>query len=105
MTIEITNDLPEINLMPASEIEEIAQNVRTILNTMQNTVPLDREFGVDSSLIDMPISAAKARATANIATAINTYEPRARVKEVHFSGDNLEGLADFTVTVELVNDG
>ena len=103
MTIEITNDLPEINLMPETEIEEIAQNVRTILNTMQNTVPLDREFGIDASLIDMPITAAKARATANIATAINNYEPRARVKEVHFSGDNLEGLAKFTVILEINN--
>lgn len=105
MTIEVTNDLPEINLMPETEIEEIAQNIRTILNTVQGSVPLDREFGIDSTLIDMPINAAQAKATANIATAINTYEPRARVKNVSFNGNNLEGLADFKVTVELINSG
>ena len=86
-----------------SEIAEIAQNIKTILNTVQGTVPLDRNFGVDASLIDMPISAAKTKATANITTAINNYEPRARVKSVAFKGDNLDGLADFTVTVELVD--
>lgn len=105
MTIEISNDLNEINLIPTDEVEEITQNIKVILNTLQGQVPLDREFGVDSSLIDMPISAARAKATANITTAINTYEPRARVKSVDFSGDNTDGIANFKVTVELVNIG
>lgn len=102
MTIEVTNDFTEINLIPATEIEEIAQNIKTILNTVKGTVPLDRDFGVDSELLDMPINAAQAKATANIVTAINNYESRARVKKVDFNGNNLDGLADFKVTVEIV---
>lgn len=105
MTIEITNDLNEIALIPENEIEEISQNIKMILNTMQGQVPLDREFGVDSTLLDMPISAARTKATANITTAINSCEPRARVKKVDFDDDNLDGLANFRVTVELINSG
>lgn len=101
MTIEVTNDFAEINLIPTTEIEEITQNIKTILGTAKGTVPLDRNFGVDSTLLDMPINAIQAKATANITTAINNYEPRARVKKVTFDGNNLEGLAHFTVTVEI----
>ena len=37
--------LSEVNFAPASERDEVVQNVRTILATRVGTVPLDRDFG------------------------------------------------------------
>lgn len=88
--------------MPENELEEIAQNVRMIITTLKKQVPFDRDFGLDSALVDMPVNVAQARATANIVTEVNKYEPRVKVKKVNFSGDGIEGLVVASVIVEVV---
>ena len=40
-------EIKEINLQPENEIEEIIQNVSTILTTRKGSVPLDRGFGIN----------------------------------------------------------
>lgn len=78
-------DLKEINIKPKTEEEEVLQNVKTILATVKGTVPLDREFGVDGKVMDLPISVVQAKITAAIVKAINRFEPRARVKKVTYN--------------------
>jgi len=68
----------------ATGVDEILQNVRMILTTTVLSVPLDREFGIDFSIVDQPTEAARARLRAEIYTKIRRYEPRAAVKEVAF---------------------
>ena len=41
-----------VKIIPESEIEEILQNIKTILSTYKGTVPLMRDFGIDPNLID-----------------------------------------------------
>lgn len=101
MTLDITPDLTSVNLMPATELEEIVQNVATILLTPKFTVPLDRSFGLDGKFIDEPINAAQARAVAEITEAVNSQEPRVRVKKVFFGG-NLSGNVNLTVKIEII---
>ena len=100
MTTDITLDLTDISLMPASETEEIIQNVQMILMTQKYTVPLDRGFGIDGKFIDEPIVAAQARATSEITSAVNSQEPRARVKKVFFDGDET-GRLGIRVRIEI----
>lgn len=100
MLTDVTVDLTNINLMPATEAEEVVQNVRMILATMKGTVPLDRSFGIDGRFIDEPISAARARAAAEITSAIHEQEPRAKVKKIFFDGD-ISGKLDVRVRIEL----
>ena len=88
--------------MPENELEEIAQNVRMIITTLKKQVPLDRDFGLDSALIDMPSNVAQVRATANIVTEVNKCEPRVKVKKVNFSGEAMEGVLVSSVVVEIV---
>lgn len=103
MTIDVTAaTLSDVKIMPATELEEIAQNVAMILATEKFSVPLDRTFGVDANLIDLPINAAQAKLTAEIATAIREQEPRARVKKCFFSGDVDDGQLIATVRIEVV---
>ena len=100
MTTDITLDLTDISLMPATETEEIIQNVRMILMTQKYTVPLDRGFGIDGKFIDEPIPAVQARATSEITSAVNKCEPRARVKKVFFDGDE-SGRLGIRVRIEI----
>lgn len=63
-------------------IDEIIQNVKLILNTPKGSVPLDREFGIDWSVIDRPINKIIPKLKAHVIKQIHKYEPRARVKKV-----------------------
>ena len=82
------SQLNEIKILPENELEEIAQNVRTILATVKNSVPLDRGFGIDKQILDLPIGIARAKITAAVVVAINKFEPRVRVKRVFYSDSN-----------------
>ena len=101
----VTSDLAEINFMPQTELEEIIQNVKTILTTVQGEVPLDRKLGVDANILDLPISIAQAKITAAIVKAINEFEPRARVKQVTFKNsltETADGILRPVIDIELI---
>ena len=74
----------EINFAPESLEAELAQNIRTIFRTAKYSVPLDREFGLNTVLLDQPVNVAQALLTNEIASAIEKYEPRVRVSEIRF---------------------
>lgn len=76
-----------IQFSPGNELEEIVQNVRTILSTPKGSVPLDREFGIDLSYLDSPTPVAEAKLTTEIIVAVKRYEPRVSVTAVSFTGD------------------
>ena len=99
--LDITATLDGVNFAPASELEEIAQNVRTILTTFKKTVPMDREFGISADTADLPIAAAQAAMTAEIVAAINYYEPRARVVSVDYEGVETDGIVRPKVRIKV----
>lgn len=72
-------------------IRQVLQNVRMIVTTVIGSVPLDRDFGIDATFVDMPINIAPSKLTAEIIGAIRRYEPRALVKQVRFEGDGMTG--------------
>ena len=93
-----------VSLAPSSNFEEIAQNIRTLLLTPKGSVVLDRDFGVDYSLLDLPIDIAKARLTAEIAAAINRYEPRAKLLAADYSQSvPLNGALNVVLTLDIVD--
>ena len=100
---EVTNTLSNINFSPASGLEEIAQNVQTIISTVQETVPLYRDFGIDPDMIDQPLNESiKNKIVLQIVDRVNRYEPRVRVRDVSFSGNTLDGELKVTVQVEVI---
>jgi len=75
---------PTTVVIGATGLEEIYQNVRTILATRKGSVVLDREFGVDQTFLDQPTSLAMAKALPSIVEAVEKYEPRVKVTAVEW---------------------
>lgn len=75
----------------ATGLTEIMQNVRTIVSTTMGTVPLEREFGIDTGALDNPLPVTRVRMTGRIIEAIQLYEPRVEVTKVNYQVDALEG--------------
>ena len=78
----------KINLAPETTVEEVLQNVATIISTPKYTVPLDRGFGLSQRFVDMPMPTAQAILVSEVFDAIEKYEPRAEVVEVTFEQDD-----------------
>ncbi len=91
----------EIDFAPASVVEEVMQNVRTLLCTKKFSVPLDRALGLDFSALDRPLPHAMAGLRVEIIEAIRKHEPRAVVKRVDFDGDGIDGRLVPKVTVTI----
>lgn len=102
MLVEIPVERDYISIVPENEFEEIAQNVQMIITTLKGQVPMDRDFGINAVLADMPINIAQTRIAAEIVTAVNDFEPRVKVRKVNFSGDKIDGVVVSSVTVEIV---
>ena len=86
----------------ATGVAEVIQNVRMILTTPIFSVPLDRDFGTDFSLLDNPQPMAMAKLTNAIFVAIRKYEPRVEIIGVDFlhdAGDLLDGKIIPKVTI------
>ena len=81
-----------INFNPETEVEEILQNVRTILATRIGTVPLHRDFGISWEMLDRPLPVAKMLLQVAVIDAISEFEPRAEVKSVEFEGDAVDAM-------------
>lgn len=68
----------------ATGVEEIIQNVRTIISTITGTVPLDRAFPGIESPLDLPLPTAQAQLSASIFHAIQKHEPRVKVRGISY---------------------
>lgn len=105
MSFLVTADTkPAINFAPATIAEEVLQNVQTILTTIKYSVPLDRNFGIDGSVVDLPIDVARAKITNEVFRAIRQYEPRAKIESITFTGEETGKLVP-TVEVKIDETG
>jgi phage baseplate assembly protein W len=82
--------------------DEIFQNIRFIILTEYFSVPLDREFGFDYSMIDKPMAVAEAVLAQEVAMKISLYEPRAQFRSISYVRDELIGKLSPSVVVALL---
>ena len=73
-----SNDDLKINFAPKTMIEEVIQNVRTLISTIKWQIPLAR---------DMPILQAKARLSQEIIQCLKRCEQRAQIQKIEFETD------------------
>ena len=92
-----------IDFAPATEAAEILQNVRTIITTTQYSVPLDRDFGINADMLDLPMNVAQARLQSEIITAIKKYEKRVEITSISFTG-TADGVLVPKVQVKIKNE-
>ena len=100
MIVDIS-PLNKISFSPATERDEIVQNVATIISTVRYSVPYDREFGINPEYLDDPSLISRSRLIADIVAKIKKYEPRAKVVSVDFKEDGAEGILKPIVRIDL----
>lgn len=105
-TYSVTSDNTPVKF-GLSGVEEVRQNIRAIVSTIQGTCPFHRDFGIDSEIVDLPTPAAAALLQVSIINAIETYEPRALVTDVEIKteGSRLVPKISFTLREEGENGG
>lgn len=81
-----------INFRPANILEEIFQNINTILGTYKFSVPLFRDFGFQAEFIDRPMSILQPLFVREAVETIEKYEPRVIVEEVKMTAE-IDGIA------------
>lgn len=79
-------------------VEEVMQNVATLIGTDTGSVPLARAMGTPQDIVDQPQSVAGAQLQATITRAVRTYEPRAEVESVALVPD-ADGRLKATVKI------
>ena len=93
--------LENIQIIPQNDVEEIIQNLHTILSTPKGSVPMYREFGIDASVIDVNVNAAMSLMVNAIYEAIETFEPRAEIVGVTFKDPETQGKLIPVVEVKI----
>jgi phage baseplate assembly protein W len=88
-----------LRINPQTEIEEIVQNVKTILSTPKGSVPLLRDFGISVDLIDTLTPELQMRVKEEVFLQIERWEKRAKVKKVSVLASD-DGKAKITVTLQ-----
>ncbi|QLG39401.1 GPW/gp25 family protein [Paenibacillus sp. E222] len=85
-----------------SGVEEVKQNIRTIIKTIMGTCPMHRDFGIDPIVIDMPTPAAAALLEVAALSAIENFEPRVLVTDitVNIDENSLVPIVYFTLREE-----
>lgn len=92
----------KVNFRPANVLEEIFQNINTILSTSKYSVPLFREFGTNAFFVDKPMTTIQPSLIAEIIEVVETYEPRVFVEEVKMDGD-IDGQLYPTLIIQIRN--
>lgn len=82
---------------PLENQDDILRCLNTLLMTPAGTVPLDRDFGIDNSLLGYSIDVAQSLLAVEIIDKVAKYEPRASVLELE-----LEPNAEGQITAKVV---
>ena len=81
---------------------QVAENLALLYATREGEQPLDREFGLSTDFLNLPMPAARAQLSAQIIRKTSQYESRARVVKVEWEDTNAaQGKLCPKVVVEL----
>ena len=83
--------LKEIDLAPANVHQAVLQNIAVILDTVQGSCPMFRDFGLPGSLYGRPQPVVENIMVGYLYDQIEEFEPRARVTDIQFEHDAVTG--------------
>ncbi|MEK4713481.1 hypothetical protein [Sporosarcina sp. FSL K6-5500] len=101
MIYTVTMNPKEINFSPATVLEEIFQNVYTIISTTFFSVPLFREFGTSAAYLDNPNIIAQSKLVGEIIEKVELYESRVIVEEVRFASEQMDGFLQPILSIRI----
>jgi len=101
---QILGTPPKQIIFGARGLVSIFQNIKTLLTTWRGEVFYNRDFGLDSRLIDQPINTVYADLIINITEQLIKYEPRVDIVSIAFTeSDALEGRIVPLITFKVKN--
>lgn len=74
----------EVDFAPSTVAKEVLQNVRTILDTVVGSVPLERNIGISWDYVGKPMPVAMDMLRIAVNDAIAMQEPRAQILSITF---------------------
>lgn len=74
----------KVNFAPSTVAAEVLQNVRTILDTIVGSVPLERDVGISWDYVGKPMPVAMDSLRVAVNDAITAQEPRAKILSIDF---------------------
>ena len=83
--------LTEIDLAPANDHQAVIQNIAVILDTVQGSCPMFRDFGLPGSLYGRPQPVVENILVGYLYDQIEEFEPRAQVADITFEHDAATG--------------
>ena len=84
MTIDLKNITVAFDYT-SGDIADIKRCLECLYQTAEGPCPLDREFGLNTDFVGMPMDVAKSQFAVEIIDKTDRYEPRATVKDINFS--------------------
>ncbi|MDL2279062.1 hypothetical protein LJC15_00160 [Desulfovibrio sp. OttesenSCG-928-G11] len=88
----VDTTLPAAVELNAPGLVGLAQEVRIVMTTRKGSLPLDRDFGIDFTVIDQPINRVLPVYVAEVARQIEKYVPRVKVLSVEFRPPRSEAV-------------
>jgi hypothetical protein len=98
MTIDLSNITVAFDYSDG-EVADIKRCLECLYQTPEGTCPLDREFGLNTDFVAMPLDVAKNLFTVEITEKTERYEPRATIKNIDFGIDSDNGQMKAMVTI------
>lgn len=83
--------------------EEVQENVKNILSRYKGNVPLNREKGIDSDLVDQPVEFIELAGIIAAKKEIERDEPRFIVKSIKTSSDGANGDVHFEIAGVIID--
>ena len=74
----------KVDFAPSTVAKEVLQNVRTILDTVVGTVPLERNIGISWDYVGKPMPVAMDMLRVAVNNTISRQEPRAQILSIKF---------------------
>lgn len=81
-------------------LDDIRQCLQTLMATIRGSVFLDRELGIDGTVIDMPINRVGKLFEA-VHEAVEIYEPRVNILEIKPYKSDMDGQLQVKVKFEI----
>ncbi len=71
--------------------KDIFEKIMFLLTLVKGTIPMNREIGMESDILDLPVYEAQSRYTVSAMELIENFETRVKVNEVSFETDGNTG--------------
>lgn len=86
-----------------SGYDETIEKIKVLLSTPAGTVPFDREYGIDTTILDKPLTIAKALLRVEYIEKIKKYFENINVDRIMFENDVIEGFLIPKVVISIGN--